>query len=135
MRVCFDTNTFLRIFSSAPEYRAIRVALVRRRLTMVVSTEILFEYREVIERRSKFVSWPQFDKLLNSLKALNCVAEVSPGFRFHAIPNDPDDNKFSDCAIAGNADAIITYDAHFRTVADSGYKVVALTPEELAQKL
>jgi predicted nucleic acid-binding protein len=29
------------------------------------------------------------------------------------ITNDPDDNKFVDCAIASNADYIVSQDSHF----------------------
>lgn len=34
-------------------------------------------------------------------------------FRFQLIESDPDDNKFVDCAIAANADYIVTEDTHF----------------------
>lgn len=34
------------------------------------------------------------------------------------MTNDPDDNKFVDCAIASNADFIVTEDRHFQLLKD-----------------
>jgi uncharacterized protein len=60
------------------------------------------------------------------------VVEVSPHYTFAVIRDDPDDNKFTDCAIAGEADFVVTYDRHFEALRDSGYKPKPVTPEELA---
>ena len=43
-------------------------------------------------------------------------------FRFHLIIGDADDDKFADCAIAAEADFIITEDHHFDVMPGSGYK-------------
>ena len=50
------------------------------------------------------------------------VRRVEPAFRFHLITADPDDDKFADCAIAAEADFIITEDHHFEVMRGSGYK-------------
>jgi predicted nucleic acid-binding protein len=34
-------------------------------------------------------------------------------YNWKAITSDPDDNKFFDAAVAGNADFLVTNDAHF----------------------
>ena len=49
---------------------------------------------------------------------------------FNLITADPDDNKFADCAIAAEADFIITADQHFEVMRGSGYKPQPVTPEE-----
>lgn len=59
---------------------------------------------------------------------------VSPTFRFHKIIGDPDDDKFADCAIAANADFIITSDHHFDVLIESGYKPQPITPEAFIQR-
>ena len=135
MRVCFDTNCFIRLFSRAPAYDVIRRALTRGRLTMLVSTEILLEYREVVEQRARFVTWTKFESVLEMLKRFEAVVEVTPHFRFSAVTGDPDDNKFADCAIAGDAKFIVTYDADFRSVPELGYRPQPITPEQLAARL
>lgn len=37
-------------------------------------------------------------------------------YSWNAITQDPDDNKFFDVAVAGNADYLVTNDAHFKEV-------------------
>lgn len=44
------------------------------------------------------------------------VLRKDPYFRFHLIEQDPDDNKFVDCAIVAGADYIVSEDAHFRVL-------------------
>ena len=39
--------------------------------------------------------------------------QVNPYFNWNFIRADPDDNKFIDCAIAANADCIVSQDEHF----------------------
>ena len=41
---------------------------------------------------------------------------TQPHFRFRLIEQDPDDNKFVDCAIVAGADYIVSEDAHFRVL-------------------
>jgi len=50
--------------------------------------------------------------------------------RFHTITGDPDDDAFADCAIAENADFIITSDHHFKALIGSGYRPQPITPED-----
>ena len=135
MRVCFDTNCFIRLFSRAPAYDVVRAALTRGRLTMLVSTEILLEYREMIEQRARFVTWAKFESVLEMLKRTGAVVEITPHFRFSAVTCDPDDNKFADCAIAGEAEFIVTYDGDFRSFLELGYRPEPITPEQLAARL
>ena len=42
----------------------------------------------------------------------------NPQYNFHLITQDPDDNKFVDCAIVANADYIVSEDSHFRVLAE-----------------
>ena len=47
-------------------------------------------------------------------------------YRFGLIEQDPDDNKFVDCAIIAGADYIVSEDAHFRILADIPFPSVAV---------
>ena len=131
MRVCFDTNCFIRIFSRAPVFTRIRIALLRGRIVAIVSNEILFEYREMIERKSS-VPWRNYQSLLASLESLGFIQNISPQFRFNLIVGDPDDNKYCDCAITGDADYVVSYDQHLNSLRNSGYKPQPITPDEFA---
>lgn len=54
---------------------------------------------------------------------------MNPAFRFQTIPGDPDDNAFADCAIAANADFILTDDGDFGPLRDRGYRPQPIKPE------
>lgn len=50
---------------------------------------------------------------------------------------DPDDNKFIDCAIDGNVKYIITYDAHLNSLADyleENYNIKVLNPYQFLRE-
>lgn len=47
-----------------------------------------------------------------------------PYYSWNLITNDPDDNKFVDCAIAANAEYIITEDKHFDILHTIGFPQV-----------
>lgn len=60
---------------------------------------------------------------------IGSLIQVSPTFFFRTISADRDDDKFADCAIAANADFIITSDQHFHVLIGSGYRPQPITPE------
>ena len=52
------------------------------------------------------------------------VLTKDPYFKFGLIKKDPDDNKFVDCAIACNAEYIVTDDSHFEEATSSPFPLV-----------
>ena len=135
MRVCIDTNVLVQLFGRNQAGRPIREALLAGRMELAISNEILFEYQEATSRLSGAVRWEQVERLLTLLFYLHSnVLFLEPQFRFGVIAGDPDDNKFVDCAIAAQADYIITYDHHFAGLAASGYKPQPITPEEFLRR-
>ena len=131
MRVCVDTNVMIHAFARgaamAPLFRAIGSGKVE----LAVSTAILLEYEEVSAREGA----PSFAGKIMSF--LSLVAQVhgtivvaEPSFQFRVISNDPDDNKFTDCAITADADYVITDDADFLPLAGAGFKPQPLRPAE-----
>jgi uncharacterized protein len=136
MRVCIDTNVLIRLFVPATPFVEILDAVVFGKLTLIVSTEILLEYEEVVAREFNLERWRKIEALFATIARLHDgLIEVTPSFRFGVVRDDVDDNKFVDCAIAGEADYIITYDHHFATLLDSGYKPRPITPEKFADLL
>lgn len=80
---------------------------------MCVSNEILEEYEEVIARKtSPLIASNVIQTLINS----PYVRTIDPYYHFRLIKEDPDDNKFVDCAIAANATFIVSEDAHFKSL-------------------
>ncbi len=117
-----------------PFYPILR-ALLSGRLHLAVSTEILLEYEEVTVKLSGVERWRDVAAFLELLTQLHGnIRQVEPNFRFGVIGADPDDNKFCDCAIATEADFIITEDGHFDALKSAGYKPIPVTPSEFIRR-
>lgn len=131
MTVCLDTNVFLQIFGRRQPYHQILRALLEGRLALAVSNEILLEYAEVTAKLSGPERWRDVEALLDLLDQLHGnIRRVQPQFRFAVITADPDDNKFCDCAVAAEADFVVTDDAHFAALKSAGYKPKPISPDE-----
>jgi putative PIN family toxin of toxin-antitoxin system len=131
MRVCIDTNVLVQLFGAARPLSPIADALQQGRLEFAVSNEILLEYEEILTQLSGQGRWQMVWRFLDGVSRLHSnVLYVEPHYRFGAITADPDDNKFVDCAIAVEADFILTSDRHFDVLNSSGYKPKPIDPQE-----
>jgi len=110
MRVVLDTNILLVSVSERSKYHDIFKSFIENKFELCVSTEILSEYEEVI---SKVGNQSLANYLLKSIEHFSSTVWVTKYFNFDLIKVDPDDNKFVDCAVASNADFIVTNDSHF----------------------
>jgi predicted nucleic acid-binding protein len=63
------------------------------------------------------------------------VVRKDPYYRLNIIQQDNDDNKFTDCAFACDADAIVTNDGHFSDAAQSPFPVFRVISLEDFAKL
>jgi uncharacterized protein len=135
MTACLDTGVFLQIFGRKQPFHPILRALLDGRLILAVSTEILLEYQEVTTRLSGTERWRDMAALLDLLAQLHGnIRHVEPKFRFNVISNDLDDNKFCDCAIAAEANFVVTEDNDFNTLKSAGYKPKPIKPEEFIRQ-
>lgn len=110
MKVVLDTNILLVSVPRFSRYRPIFDALMNAKFTLAISNDILSEYQEIIGRKTNPTVANNLAELLVNLPN---VERVSTYFRWNLILADVDDNKFVDCAIAANADFIVTNDRHF----------------------
>ena len=113
MKIIIDTNVLLVIIPAYSKYSFIYESLKRGDFTLVISNDILLEYEELMKQRYPALS---VDQELDTLLNLSEIEIIRPDFNWNFITADPDDNKFVDCAIAANADYIITNDAHFNVL-------------------
>lgn len=58
--------------------------------------------------------------MIELLLSLKNVKRNEIFFRWNLIAQDADDNKYVDCAIAGNADILVTNDKHFNALKKIG---------------
>jgi len=91
---------------------------------MCVSTEILVEYEEILQRLTD----ENTAQLVIGLIINNPNTQLfTPYYKFNLIVSDPDDNKFVDCAIAANAKYIVTEDKHFNVLKNYSFPRVDVT--------
>lgn len=135
MTVCLDTNILIEGRRPAHRHFPILDALVKGRLNWALSTRILTEYAEIVSRHCGRLEWQRVLRLMDLTEAISgSIIWISPHYQFHVISKDPDDNAFTDCAIAAHADYVITSDKHFAPLANAGYKPQPITPEAFIER-
>jgi uncharacterized protein len=105
-----DTNVLVSgIFFKGPPYQILE-AWRHGTIRLLVSPPILDEYRRVgLELTTQFpaIDLDPFWELL-TVEAEMVLAPTLP----LVVPQDPSDNKFLECAVAGNATCIVSGDKH-----------------------
>jgi putative PIN family toxin of toxin-antitoxin system len=96
--------------TSRSPYHKIYQSFIAGNFTLAVSAEIMLEYEEIIQRK---YSVSTANALLTLLSELPNVSYTNQYYKWRLIDTDLDDNKYCDCAIAGQADYIVTEDKHF----------------------
>jgi len=134
MIVTIDTNVTIPLFSKGAKHSEILSALIDGRLQLAISTSIRFEYEEVLRLKVGSATWQKILRLFELLAVSQALIHIEPTFQFHVITADPDDNKFTDCAITAAAEYVITEDAHFAALRNAGYKPQPITPDEFIRK-
>jgi uncharacterized protein len=92
------------------KYHWLFQALLNHQFEALISNEILLEYAEVFANK---MGEATANNTLRTLLNLPNVILLNPFYHWNLINQDEDDNKFVDCAIAGNAHFIVTNDKHF----------------------
>lgn len=113
LRIVADTNVLLMALPRKSPYRPIFDAFLAGRIFLLIDTGILLEYLEILEQRTDAIVAQNIGELLANSPY---VVHVDVTTRWRLIAQDPDDDKFADCAIAGRADYLVTNDAHFNVL-------------------
>ncbi|HWB24164.1 MAG TPA: putative toxin-antitoxin system toxin component, PIN family [Chitinophagaceae bacterium] len=110
MKVVIDSNIFVMCMNPISDYHTVFKKLLAGNYTLYITTEILFEYTEVFQRKFSSIK----AELLNQfLYESPYVKDVEVYFKWNLVTTDADDNKYIDCYIASNADYLVTNDRHF----------------------
>jgi putative PIN family toxin of toxin-antitoxin system len=110
LRVVLDTNVLLISISSKSDAHWIFQTLLQEKFDLIISNEIISEYEEVISEK---YSVEVAGDVIRTLLYLPNVSRSEIYYKWWLITADNDDNKFIDCAVAANADCIVTNDKHF----------------------
>ena len=132
-RLVLDTNSLIQCIARRSRYHDLWLSLLDGRNMLCVTTEILEEYAEILERKTN----PRFSELaLNVIENNPYTLFVTPYYHFKLIAADPDDDKFVDCAIAANAKFIVTDDSHYNVLQDLDFpKVEVIKLDEIMEVL
>lgn len=125
-KVVVDTNVFV----SAAFLKGISSALIEKwkenKFILLFSPDIFDEYFEVIAR-PKFRQEEKDIREFAELLTQRGVA-VEPQIQLGVIKEDPKDNKFLECAIAGEANFIVSGDRHLLSLKQyKGIKIIKLS--------
>ena len=79
-------------------------------ISLCVNTDILEEYEEILAQKAT----PEIaHNVVEAIANLTTTTMQNTYVHFELLPADADDNKFVDCAIAAEAEYIVTNDKHF----------------------
>ena len=122
MRIVLDTNILVASVNPNSMYYPVFESFLDEAYFLCVTTDILLEYEEILSRNSR----PDFASTIVEIitNAPNTIF-INRYYEWQLIYRDPDDNKFVDCAIAGNAKLIVTEDRHFNVLKQIDYPKVA----------
>ena len=100
---------------------------------MCVNTDILEEYEEILAQKTT----PDIaHNVVEAIANLTTTVMQNTYVHFELLSTDIDDNKFVDCAIAAEAEYIVTNDKHFNPLRDIPWpKVAVINIEEFVKQL
>ena len=127
MRIILDTNVFVSgVFFSGPPYQILK-AWRDGRLQLAISEEILDEYQRVGETLASKFPGIHLEPIL---ELVTLKAKIFPSQRLPSpLCDDPDDDKFLACALAGKCRIIVSGDKHLLKV--SGFRgIQVLKPRD-----
>jgi len=130
MRVVIDTNIFVSSFFGGKPRKIIDLWKTGK-ITLCLSNAILDEYIDVL-RRVGLREEDELEELLSLFsRGLNLLFTTKTP-KIGIIKNDPDDDKFIECAVALEAHTVITGDREVLTIKEyMGIRIV--TPQQFLE--
>lgn len=131
-KVVIDSNALIQMMGAHSKYNLLWKMFMQRKFVLCLSNEILMEYEEMLKAKSSALAANLFMRMIAI--APN-VDYREPFYQYGLIQEDPDDNKFVDCALASNALYIVTDDNHFNVLKRIPFpKMDVCTLEEFYQR-
>jgi len=118
LKIVLDTNCLLRSISRRSVYAVIIDKLNENVFDLHVTTDILLEYEEKI---TDIFSQEAAELIVGAFSLLDNVKKTDVHYHLNLITSDPDDNKFIDCAFAGNVHFLVTEDKHFNLLKEIAF--------------
>ncbi len=134
MKIVIDTNIFVSSFINKNGNPRKLIDLWKTgTITLCLTREIIAEYIEAL-KRFDVVKNIEIKRLLNLFKKGININFVGILPKLNIIKEDPDDNKFIECAVASHAKYIVSGDSHLTKFKNyKNIKIVAV--EEILTKI
>lgn len=130
MRVVIDTNIFVSSFFGGNPRKIIDL-WKNEKITLCLSNAILDEYIDVL-RRIGLKEEDELKELLSLFSMGFNILFTTKTPKIKIIKNDPDDDKFIECAVALKAHAVITGDREVLAIKEyMGIRI--LTPQKFLE--
>ena len=127
MKVVLDTNIFISgIFWKGSSNKVI-TKWKERKFTLVTSLEAISEIVKVLKDFKIRLSDDMIQEWTDLIVKNSIIVESKE--KIDIVKDDPDDNKFLEAAVAGNADYIISQDNHLLKLKEFR-RIKIITPEE-----
>ena len=108
--IVLDTNCLLQALPSSSPFHKIWTEVLEGHICLCVNTDILEEYEEVLALKTT----PEIARnIVDAITHLSTTIFQNTYVHFELLPADSDNNKFIDCAVASDAEYIVTNDKHF----------------------
>lgn len=132
-RIVLDTNCLLQSLPTGSPYHKIWLGVLAGTISLCVNTEILIEYEEILAAKTtKEIA----HNVVEAIARMHTTEFQETYIHFGLIEQDVDDNKFVDCAVAADAEYIVTNDAHFNVLKQIDWpKVAILTIQEFVLQI
>ena len=113
--IVLDTNCLLQVLPSKSPYHKIWTDILDGKISLCVNTDILEEYEEILAQKTS----PDIaHNVVEAIANITTTTMQNTYVHFELLSTDLDDNKFVDCAIAADAEYIVTNDKHFNPLKD-----------------
>lgn len=132
LKIVLDTNALLRCISRRSNFAAILDKLYENAYELYISNDIQLEYEEKI---TDIFSKETAELITGAFLLLPNVKKIDVHYRLNLILTDVDDNKFSDCAFAGNVHFLVTDDKHFNVLKSISFPVINVISLEDFKKI
>jgi len=132
-RIVLDTNCLLQSLPTQSPYHKIWSDILSGSISLCVNTEILNEYEEILSQKT---TREIAHNVVEAIARLHTTIYQEVYIHFGLIKEDVDDNKFVDCAVAADAEFIVTNDTHFNILKTIEWpKVTIRTIKEFAAQI
>ena len=113
--IVLDTNCLLQALPTKSPYHKIWTDVLAGEISLCVNMDILEEYEEILAQKTS----PDIaHNVVEAIANLTTTVMQNTYVHFKLLSTDLDDNKFVDCAIAADAEYIVTNDKHFNPLKD-----------------